>query len=60
VEAFGVEDGIELALEFDDIALAEGAGDDLHSEFSSIFGRARPMLGPNVGPHHTDLAAVRQ
>jgi hypothetical protein len=20
----------------------------------------RPMLGPNVGPHHTDLAGMRQ
>src|SRR5262249_43725307 len=60
MEAFGIEDGIELALEFDDIALAERAGDDFHGEFSSIIGRTRPRLGPNVGPHHTDLAADRQ
>src|SRR5262249_14948660 len=38
VETFGVEDGIELALEFDDIALAERAGDDLHSEFPQLSG----------------------
>src|SRR5262245_48784083 len=33
VEAFGVENDIELAFEFDDIALAERAGDDFHGEF---------------------------
>ena len=60
MEAFGVEDGVELAVEFDDIALAERAGDDFHGEFSSITGRARPILGPNVAPHHTDLAVDRQ
>src|SRR5262249_15046157 len=60
MEAFGIEDDIELAVEFDDIALAERAGDDFHGEFSSITGRARPILGPNVAPHHTDLAVDRQ
>jgi hypothetical protein len=30
VEAFGAEDDIELAVEFDDIAFAERAGDDSH------------------------------
>ena len=54
VKAFGIEDGIELAVDFDDIAFAERAGDDFHGEGSSI-GRAPPMRG-----HHTDLAAIRQ
>jgi hypothetical protein len=30
VEAFGAEDDVELAVEIDDIAFAERAGDDSH------------------------------
>src|SRR5262249_47266022 len=50
MEAFRVEDDVELAVEFDDIALAERAGDDFHGDISSVLGRARPVLGPNVAP----------
>jgi hypothetical protein len=36
VEALGIEDDVELAVDFDDIALAERTGDDLHGCSSSI------------------------
>src|SRR3954447_20170302 len=42
VEAFGVENDVELVVEFDDIALAKRAGDDFHGEFPSIARRPRP------------------
>src|SRR5262249_12818826 len=45
VEAFGVEDDVELAVEFDDIALAERAGDDFHGEFPAFAARPRPSPG---------------
>ena len=38
VEALGIENDVELAVEIDDIAFAERAGDDFHGEFSSIVG----------------------
>ena len=62
MEAFGVEHDVELAVEFDDIAFAERAGDDFHGESSSMVGGARPDAGrgPNLGPHHTDPATIRQ
>jgi hypothetical protein len=52
MEAFGVEDDVELAVDFDDIALPERASDDSHGFPRLSFAR---MPG-----HHTDLAALRQ
>src|SRR5260221_8749254 len=55
VKAFSIEDDVELAVDFDDIALAQRAGDDFHSAGSSIAGGEPPIPG-----HHTDLGAIRQ
>ena len=45
METLGVEDDVELAFEFDDIALAERAGDDFHECGSSIvLRRDRPQM----------------
>jgi hypothetical protein len=60
MKAFGVEDDVELALEFDDIALAERAGDDSHGEISSIVQCARDRCRAQMSGHHTDLLAIRQ
>src|SRR5262249_14458420 len=60
MKAFGVEDDVELALEFDDIALPERAGDDSHGEVSSIVQCARDRRRAQMSGHHTDLLAIRQ
>ena len=51
MEAFGVEDDVELAVDFDDIALAERAGDDFHGWSSSVAAGRRAALRP--GPRFT-------
>jgi hypothetical protein len=46
MEAFGVENDVELIVEFDDIAFAQRAGDDFHGWSSSVAGRtAEPGSG---------------
>jgi hypothetical protein len=45
MEALGVEHDVELAVDVDDIALAERTGDDFHGEVSSMVGRAQSVLG---------------
>jgi hypothetical protein len=42
VEALGAEHDVELSVDFNDIALAERAGDDFHGEFSSVVRAAPP------------------
>ena len=39
MKAFGIEDDIELAVDLDDIALAERTGDNLHGRCSSFADR---------------------
>ena len=45
MEAFGVENDVELVVEFDDIALAKRAGDDFHGGFPSIVPAAATEAG---------------
>src|SRR5262249_46495444 len=59
VEALGVEHDVELAVEIDDVALAERRGDDSHVNSSvSLSGLA--AAGRDVGAQHTDIAPICQ
>jgi hypothetical protein len=42
VEIFGLENGVKLAVHFDDVAFAEGRGDDFHEADSLQFRRMQP------------------
>src|SRR5256714_4956515 len=56
METFGVQHDVELAVEFDDIALAERRGDDSH-DWSSM--ACRTETARFVGAHLTHLAPAR-
>src|SRR5947199_371542 len=59
VKALGIEDDIDFAIDFHDVALAKGAGNHFHDACSLIMAAGNAAFSV-VGPHHTDLRALRQ
>src|SRR3954470_2665190 len=57
MEALCIHDDIELAVDIQDVALAERTGDNLHRRYSFLAFGAGPR---DFGPNHTQLSRVRQ